>query len=645
MALLVCNFPRSPQLCTGKAQIMLPSNLPGAGDGEKAKQSPDAVRFLPSALCHDWVLGLLLVAATIFAYQPAWHGGRVWDDDKHITQPGLRSLDGLVRIWTEPGAVQQYYPLAHSVFWIEHKFWGDATTGYHLVNILLHAFSALLLVRLLRQLGVPGAWLAAAIFALHPVEVESVAWISELKNTLSGVFYLSAALAYLGFDRNRNPGNYAAALTLFLLGLMSKSVIATLPAALLVIFWWQRGKLSWKRDVLPLAPFFIVGIGAGLFTAWVERRYIGAQGSEFDFSLVGRFLIAGRAVWFYLGKLLWPVDLAFVYPRWLVNEKAAWQYVYPAAALLLFGLLAWQHRDRRGPVAAMLFFVGTLFPALGFLNVYPFRFSFVADHFQYLAGLGPLTLAAAGIATLPCLSQRKNLFIAPTMCAALLVVLGTLTWAQCRTYATAETLWQSTLRLNPDCWMANYNLGLDYLQAGRLEGSITHFQKAAEINPDDAQTHNNLGFALLADGRIPEAVAHFEKALVIQPAFPEAYYNMGRAFLTNHQPDVAIDCFQHSLALKPNVADINFSLGETLLAQGRASDAAVCLVKALELRPAFARAHEQLAEALLSLARKPEAIAHFRRARQLALAQSDPGLAARIEAQLARIDGGSPTKD
>ncbi len=272
---------------------------------------------------RDWICALLLVLVTVLAYQPAWNGKPIWDDDAHITKPELRSLGGLARIWMEPGAAQQYYPLVHSFFWVEHRVWGDRTLGYHLINLLLHAGCALLLVKILRRLEVPGAWLAAAIFALHPVEVESAAWIAELKNTLSGVCCLGAALAYLNFDRNRKWTFYAGALGLFMLGLMSKTVIATLPATLLVIFWWQRGRLSWNQDVLPLLPFFAAGIVAGLFTAWMERAFIGAEGSDFNLSAIQRCLIAGRAFWFYLGKLFWPAHLIFIYPRWNVSRAVS----------------------------------------------------------------------------------------------------------------------------------------------------------------------------------------------------------------------------------------------------------------------------------------------------------------------------------
>jgi hypothetical protein len=283
---------------------------------------------------------------------------------------------------------------------VEHQLWGDWPAGYHLLSILLHCASALLLVRILRQLQMPGAWLAAAIFALHPIQAESVAWISELKNTLSGVFYFGSVLAYLKFDHTRNRRSYAVALVLFVFGLMSKTVIATLPVAILIIFWWKRGKLSWKRDVWPLIPFFLLGTAAGMFTAWVERSLIGAQGVDFKYSVTERFLIAGRVIWFYLGKLIWPLDLIFVYPRWRVSQTLWWQYLYPAGSLLLLVVLIRLSRRWRAPMAGVLFFIFTLFPVLGFFNVYPFRYSLVADHFQYLASLGIITLVAAGVALL-----------------------------------------------------------------------------------------------------------------------------------------------------------------------------------------------------------------------------------------------------
>ncbi len=311
----------------------------------------------------------------------------------------------------------------------------------------------------LRRLAIPGAYLAAAIFALHPVQVESVAWITEQKNTLSAVFYLGAMLLYLRFDQTRKTPSYCWALGLFVLGLLSKTVAATLPAALLVIFWWQRGWLSWRRDIWPLLPFFVLGVAAGQLTAWVERMMIELGGAQVELTMVERCLIAGRAIWFYLGKLLWPAELIFIYPRWQVSSVVWWQYLFPATALLLLAS-AWGVRRRwRGPLAGLLFFVGTLFPALGFYNLFPFLFSFVADHFQYLASLGMITLASAGIVLL---LDRWRLSSRPAgylLCLMLLAALATLTWRQSQMYGDIETLYGKTIAENPDCWLAHNNLG------------------------------------------------------------------------------------------------------------------------------------------------------------------------------------------
>ena len=216
--------------------------------------------------------GLALLVAALVAYWPAMHGTIVWDDEQHITKTALRGLDGLRHIWFDLRATQQYYPLLHSAFWLEAQLFGDETVGYHVVNVLLHVADAGLIVVLVRRLKIPGAWLAGFLFALHPVHVESVAWISELKNTLSLVFYLGAAILYQGFDEQRSKRDYWFALAMFSCALMTKTVTATLPAALLVLFWWKRGKIEWKRDVLPLLPWFSMAVASGLFTAWVEDR-------------------------------------------------------------------------------------------------------------------------------------------------------------------------------------------------------------------------------------------------------------------------------------------------------------------------------------------------------------------------------------
>jgi tetratricopeptide (TPR) repeat protein len=575
---------------------------------------------LPFSWNRDWVWGLLLVAATFLAYRPAWNGQPVWDDDAHMTKPDLRSAAGLARIWMQLGATQQYYPLVHTVFWLEHRIFGDSTPGYHLLNILLHVFSVLLLVRILRRLGIPGgaAWLAGGIFALHPVMVESVAWITELKNTLSGVFFLAAALAYLKFDREREKKHYAVALILFLFGLLSKSVIVTLPAALPVVFWWKRGKIEWKRDVAPLLPFFAIGIILGLFTAWVERRYMGAEGSEFSLAFIDRCLIAGRAVWFYLCKLLWPANLIFIYPRWHIDATAGRQYLFPAAILLAIGIF-WALRNRsRAPLAVLLYFTITLFPALGFFNVYPFRYSFVADHFQYLACIGPMAAGAACIVQgTGLLQERLRRPLQPMFCGMLLSVLFLLSWKQSGMYTDTETLYQTTILKNPDCWMAHYNLGILLGKMGRTDEAMAHYQKTLELNPKHAKAHNNLGLLLAMMGRTDEAMIHFQKALELNPKHVEAHNNLGILLAKMGRTDEAMVHFQKALELNPNYADAHNNLGNLLTNKGQLDEAMAHFQKALELNPNYGNAHYNLGILLGKMGRTDEARAHYQKALEL----------------------------
>jgi protein O-mannosyl-transferase len=597
------------------------STLAGANVAAPRGHGPETdkvVDFLTSSPHRWWLFGLFLVVATILAYQPIWHAGFIWDDDHYVTgNLTLRSLKGLWQIWFVPGATPQYYPMAFTGFWVEYHLWQLNPLGYHLTNVLLQALNAILLWTILRRLDVPGAWLAAAIFALYPVCVESVVWVSEIKNVLSGAFYLSAALLYLRFDRNRNWRLYFFALGMFLLGLLSKTVIATLPAALLLVFWWQRGRLSWKQDVLPLIPFFVAGVGAGLFTAWIEWAFVGASGSEYNFSFIERTLIAGRVIWFYLGKLIWPVDLIFMYPRWHVSQVIGWQYLFPAMALLVTLGLWLLSRRNRGPLAAWLFFVGTLFPALGFFNVYPFRFSFVADHFQYLAMIGPLTLAVAGIDKLFRHLRSKERLGELVFCETLLLILGGLTWYQCGMYADGETLWRATLARNPDCWMACNNLGFILTQKGEVDEAMAQFQKALQLHPDYAQAHNNVGTALLQQGKVDEAMAQFQKALQSEPDNAETRYNLGNALLQQGNVDGAIAQYQKALQVNPDYAEAHNNLGNALFKYGDVDGAIAQYQKALRINPDYAEACYNLGDTFHQTGRTEEAIAYYQRALQI----------------------------
>jgi protein O-mannosyl-transferase len=580
----------------------------------------ESIAAPPTDLAHwptRWMCALIF-GATLFAYFPVFQGGFIWDDAGHVTRPDLQSLQGLGRIWCEIGATQQYYPFLHTAFWAEHLLWGDWAPGYHVLNVLLHATAACLLGLTLRRLfdgdrrGAGIAWLAALLFALHPVCVESVAWISEQKNTLSAVLYFSAALAYLRFDEERRGRPYALATGLFVLALLTKTVTATLPAALLVVFWWKRGGLSWRRDVVPLAPWFALAGAGGWLTAWFERTRIGAEGAGFELTLVQRSLLAGRVTWFYLGKLVWPADLMFIYPRWTVDPAQAWQWLFPLAVLaLLVGL--WLRR-RRGAMAGLLIFVGTLFPALGFINVFPFVFSFVADHFQYLASASILAMASAGLGAV---LTRFSPGVSRTVNVLLLTALGALTWAQTGMYRDAFALYETTLARNPSCWLAHNNLAMLLTNAGRTPEAIPHLEQALHLRPDFPEAENNLGDDLRQLGRPQEAIPHFERALRLQPKFAEAHGNLGVVLLVTGRAAEGIAELTEALRLKPSYAMARYDLGLARADAGHPEQAILEFAEAVRLNPGFGEAELNWAVGLTILGRFPEAIPHFERAMQL----------------------------
>lgn len=600
----------------------------------------------PRPSAPGWLVWAAIFALVFLAYSPALRGGLLWDDDAHVTKPALQSTAGLVRIWTEVGATQQYYPLLHSAFWLEHRLWGDAPTGYHVVNLLQHALAACLVVALMRRLALPGAVLGGLIFALHPVCVESVAWISEQKNTLSAVFYLGAALLYLRFDQSRQQRHYVLALACFILALLTKTVTATLPAALLVLFWWQRGRLDWRRDVRPLLPWFALSLGAGLFTAWMERKFIGAEGADFTLHFLERLLLAGRVVCFYFGKLLWPADLVFIYPRWTIDASVWWQWLFLlAVAATGLGLL-WHARRQRGPLAAFLLYGGTLFPALGFLNVYPFLFSYVADHFQYLASLAVIVPAATLLARAA--AHRR---LATTACVAVLLgACAILTWRQTRLYRDAETLYSDVLARNPACWLAHNNLGNiaakdparlaeavdryaavialrpDFASAyfnranalaklpGRAAEAVAAYEQALRLQPDFAEAANHLGNLLVQQpGRLADAIARFESAVRIDPAFVAAHVNLANALSADpaRRAD-AIAHYETALRLMPDFPDAHFNLANLWTKAGQPAQAIPHYEAALRQRPDFVEAHVNLANLLVhDPARRAEAIGHY----------------------------------
>jgi len=581
---------------------------------------------------RSFALGAVLVIALVAAYWIALRGEFLWDDDLHITaNPTIIGPLGLKEIWTTARA--NYFPLVLTNFWVQHALWGVNPLGYHLVTLACHALAAILLWRVLLQLRVPGAWLGAALWALHPVQVESVAWICELKNTQSAVFFLLAIGCWLkwsgagsgehqqaGQPRLAGARRYALALLCALLAVLSKPSTVMLPVVLALCVWWQRRRLT-LRDFVPLVPFFALSALAAGWTIWEQRVHSGAEGAEWAQTSPERLALAGRVVWFYLGKLAWPAELIFIYPRWQVDATQPLAFTPLVAVLAVGGVLWWRRDGALRPVfIAAMYFGALLFPVLGFFSVFFFRYSFVGDHFQYLASMGPLALGGAGLTVLferLCPASGRAYTLRWIVPAVVLVVLGVMTRRESAQYLSNEALWRTTLARNPDAFMAWANLGDTLAQQGRQQEAIFAFRRGLQLRPDDAPVHNDLGCALVAIGQPQAAISILERALQLRPDYGEVHNNLGNALSRVGRSDEAIQHYQTAVKLKPTHAEALNNLGCELVLKGRVSAALVHFEAAVRLSPAAVKYRRDLGAALGRAGRLPEAIVHFERVARL----------------------------
>jgi tetratricopeptide (TPR) repeat protein len=645
---------------------------------------------------REWLWAFLLIALVFVSYVQVFNAGFIWDDESHLTRnPCIVGPLGLKEVWTSARGV--YYQLVLTTFWTVHKVACLSPWPYHLLNVFLHAGSAVLLWQILRQLNVRGAWLGAALWALHPVMVQSVAWVTELKNTQSGFFYLLSIFCFLKWhERPRELSStpriqdaaiqgkadprpallqtgdrqsllFTSSLVFFILATLSKPSVVMLPVVLALCVWWRTGRIYW-RNIAVLAPFALISALASVWTVLEQKFHAGALGAEWAQTWPERLIIAGRAIWFYLTKLIWPHPLIFIYPRWEIDSSQLTAYLPPLAALAgLVALCLNRAKWSRAVLLAAAYYVVSLFPVLGFFSVYFFRYTFVSDHFQYLASMGPLALAGAGIVTgcgrlavsrrlSALLSTSRQRAVAKTplvgICGVLLLLLIFLTWRQTAVYHNLVTLYTATLTKNPGCWMAHYNLGIAlndqgdtdgaiahyrqavelrpsyaeahynlgrlFAQKGRLDDAIAHYEKTLEVNPADAEAHNNLGATLSASGRVDEAITHYRKALAIQPDYADASCNLASALLSNGDLGGAITCYLACLAVSPNQAEAQYNLASALFRTGRTDEAIAHYQKVLELRPGNADAHANLGSVFLAKGRVRDAIAQYRHALRIA---------------------------
>ncbi len=534
-----------------------------------------------------WLLVFALVVATIVVYQPVWHAGFIWDDDVLITDnPMVRASDGLYRFWFTTEA-PDYWPLTSSVWWLEWRMWGDHAAGYHVFNVLLHAANAVLVWMILRRLKILGAWLAALVFAIHPVNVATVAWIAEQKNTLSMFFYAMAILLYLRFDETDQWRWYGLSLMSFLLALLSKAVVVMLPIALLGCVWWRHGRVQWK-DILRSVPFFGLSLVLALVTMWFQYNRALALGglSVRTGSVLSRIAAAGCALWFYLYKAILPRNLCAIYPKWNIDASHWVSYVPGSILAGCLALFWWKRKSWGRPALFGLgYFIVILFPVVGFFNISFHEYSLVADPWQYHAIVGAIALVAAvGVAIGRRMGERGQL-AGMLVGVAALIALGAATWTRAGVYAGSETLWGDTVAKNPNVWVAHYNLGNAYSQARRFQDAATEYQQAVRLKPDLAEAHNNLAFTLLQIGDVSDAVEHLEQVVRIKPNSVEGHFNLANAYSQLGRGQDAMSHWEQAVRIDPNYTEAHVSLGFALAQQGRFEEAAQHWEIALRLDP------------------------------------------------------------
>ncbi|HUO08546.1 MAG TPA: tetratricopeptide repeat protein [Phycisphaerae bacterium] len=659
------------------------------------RESTPLEEFLQKPAVRRWGPFLAIAVITFLFLMPSIRGMYIWDDSQWLTSnPTIPKSDGLVYIWTKPAESPHYYPLVFSTYWLEYRLWGYGSAdangifrgiGYHADNLLLHIGSALLIFAILKRLKLPGgelgAWLAAVIFGIHPVNVESVAWVAERKNCLCGVFFFAAMYFGLRFfavtkeeadalDAGKfrhhgwGWGWYAATLLFFLCAMLSKTVACIFPPALLVLIWWRRGKITLKEIALTL-PIFAIAILMSAVTVSNEAATVGAVGPEFHYSLLQRILIAGNALWFYVQKLLVPTPVMQIYPRFPIVAgqpiTASWLYIAPILfPLFLIVLFLLRKRITRGPIAAMLFFAGVLFPALGFLNFYTMVFTFVADHYQYLACIGVIVLA---VETLLWIIRRLPKII-PTedpvrfqrlttglIIGGIVLSFGTLTYGVSNLYTDSVALWVYNADNNPNNFYVWDNIGTERMHQvpPDEEGARTAYLKAIEIAPNDWRAYHQLGLMYLNANNPERAAEYLDKGEALMPEFvrngranffekqdynyrsrdPRSEesgdwdqvhsrdYLLARNYEDHAQWDKAIASYSAGLQKHPDDAQAWFGLGNCYIGKNDFASAVAAYQKAIAQKPTYSMAYVNMGLALRALHRDKEALDALQTARRL----------------------------
>ena len=580
-----------------------------------------------TALRRTVLACLLLAAATLAAYwQVLGHDFVNYDDNLYVTdnaqvQTGLTPR-GLLWAFTTTDAANW-----HPMTWLSHMtdcaIFGLDPSGHHLTNLLFHIANSLLLFWFLKQTthALGRSLIVAALFALHPLHVESVAWISERKDVLSGFFWLLATLAYIGYAERPNARRYALVLLLFVCGLLAKPMVVTLPLVLILMDYWPLGRVgpalsnagsvraSWRRCVVEKLPLAAISALFAAVTLFAQQSG-GSMRSFERFPLGERCANALLSYVIYIAKMLWPVRLAVYYPhpgaglpQWAILGAAAFLVGMTLVSLLL---------AKRCPylMVGWLLYAVTLLPVAGFVQVGAQAY---ADRYTYLPLIGLFIIAAWGI---PDLAKRLRIpgKALSVPAAALLVALTAVTCFQVRHWRTSTDLWTHAIEVTSDNGTAHYNLGNVLFRSGKFDEAAGHYAKAAAVSPYDFDARTNLGMIRMLEGKTEQAIGLFRQAIQIEPSDHRAYYHLGRALLKTGDTERAVANLSKSLELKPDLRDAHERLANVLLEQGRTQEALPHFEEALRLEPEDARAHINMGIALALLNRFDDAAGRFQNA-------------------------------
>ncbi len=576
-----------------------------------------------------WLRVALLVLSGLWIFYPCLHGTWAWDDVIYLPQnPLLNDPDRLWKIWFAPGSMLDYYPVEATLQYGQWQLWGNATFGYHLTNVLLHIISGLLVWWLLDKLGLRLAWLGGLLFIIHPMQVESVAYIAEFKNTLSLPFFLLAMGCWIDYEKDRRARDYWLALGLFLLAMLCKITMAPFPAVILLYAWWRRVRIG-LRDFEACLPFLFISIALGATTLlsgiWHRELHLLPDEVVPLGGFFSRMACVGLTLSFYFSEAILPLSPLPFYPLWPLDPPSLMQFL-PWPVFVGVACFLWRKRNGWGRHAllGLGFFVLMLSPFLGFTPVSYMSYSWVMDHFLYIPIIGLIGLAVAA------LGQIEDM-LSPLLCSVavgLFAVIAALLALESHLYAakfiSEETLWVYAIKHNPGALAAHNNLGLVYQIQGRLAEAEREYREVLELNPNYESAHNNLGSVLMSTGRLPEAIAQFYASIALDPNYASVHYNLADALSQVGRSQEAIEEYQRALQLKPKFAEADYSFANLLIQLHQIPAAIHYYQEAVQIRPDYTDAHANLGNALLQTGHTPEAIDQYLIA--IKLSPNDPDL-------------------